>query len=85
MHRPQHKSEETLAYSNRYIPQPANCVGNRSYILKQCKLITPNREQSIAIDYIGNIDIYYRLLLHGILYHSVKYREDFNGKRDASR
>ena len=78
----EHESEETLKYLNHSISKPGECVGNRSYIIGRCKLITPSREQSTALNYTGDIEVYYRLLRCGIMYHSSKYRENFQGKRD---
>lgn len=82
MHLLQCESEETLSYFNHYTQRQSNRVGNRSYIVGKCKLITPSSEESTALDYIGNIEVYFRLLQRGILYHSSRYKQAFLGKRD---
>ena len=83
MHLLQYESEQTLSYLN-HTPRSSNCVGNHAYIIGQCKLITPTIEESTALGYVGDIEVYFRLLKLGIVYHSERYKKTSHGKRDNS-
>lgn len=68
--------------ASRFTSRPGMiCVGKHSYIIGQCKLSTPTTEQSTALGYAGNIEVYSRLLKDGIVYHSTSYKK-LCGKRN---
>lgn len=60
VHLLQYESEETLNYLNHMHPTPkySNCVGEHSYIIGQCKLITPTSTESSILGYARFIFAY---------------------------
>ena len=72
----QHESDKTLSYLNYSHSRPnMTCVGDHAYIVGKCVLTTPTNEQSSALGHSGNIEVYFRLLKDGIMYHSTGYKK----------
>ena len=52
------------------------------YFVGQHKVMTPTREQAIALGHDGIIEVFYRMFKSGVVYHSTSYQRSASGKRD---
>lgn len=77
-----HESDRTLTYLNckRSRRPDMDCVSDRTYVVGKRIVATPTTEQASALGECGNIEVYYRLLKDGIMYHCTGYQKK-GGKR----
>ena len=80
------ESEKTLEYINRVSGMNPRrnmvCIGEHAYFVGQHKVMTPTREQAIALGHDGIIEVFYRMFKSGVVYHSTSYQRSASGKRD---
>lgn len=80
------ESEQTMNYINHLshlAPRPNMMkIGGHTYIVGKNKAAVPTTEQSAALGYSGNIEIFSRVLKDGIPYYSTSYTRSGNSKRD---
>jgi len=52
------------------------------YIVGQCKVATATAEQSVALSFNGDMEVFFRLMKDSILYYSTSYVRTLESKRD---
>ena len=85
------ESEKTLMYLNLchgsgFVPRASMmCIGTNTYILGNCKSVTPTPEQSAAIGITSTdvtLEAFSRMYKEGVIYHSSSYLRSGVRKRD---
>jgi hypothetical protein len=56
------------------------CIGNHTYVVGKQKIVVPTAEQSIALAFDDNIEVFSRLFKDGVLYYSSSWKQ--GNKRD---
>ena len=76
------ESEEVLEYlANPYRKNRVQ-IGEHTYVVGLCKVVSASTEQSIALERSGNIEVFFRMLKSGVMYHCTSYSRATSGKRD---
>lgn len=85
MHLAENGSEQTLQHLHQFkhlIPRHSmRSIGDGSYTVGKHYLVIPTAEQSSTLGHYGNMEVFTRLMKHGILYHSIQYKRSSSGKR----
>ena len=57
-------------------------IGEHTYVVGLCKVVSASTEQSIALERSGNIEVFFRMLKSGVMYHCTSYSRATSGKHD---
>lgn len=57
-------------------------IGEHTYIVGLCKVMSASTEQSMALRHSGNIEVFFRMLKSGVTYHCTSYSRATSGKQN---